>query len=458
MTVTSESRNHRACRDRSSKRRGFLTVLTAFLLVVMLGFVSLAVDTALMVHTHATMQSACDAAALAAAQEINVAVLEAGESGGSADVDANSIAVAEARAMAADVAARNGVFVDPDDDVTFGKRSYNASTGEWPISWGTEPYNVVRVAARRDQQDTTEPDGRLPLAFGWAVGMPSAELTASASAFVEARDLVMVLDFSGSMNDDSELKSIGSLGRDAVEDNLEDIFNALGPPSVGTLPFDPEYLRVAGDPPSNNSQPQIHVTWKKDTIYVESTKDLSNVVLKFSNGYTQKFDGLTGTTGTFSGTSWLSGKTIVTCWVKSGSNSSGDGPGYGERFDDTINNVLDAYGLDNISYPYDSGSWYDVIDYCRDSSKVEDAGYEHMYGSMLWMNYLLEKKARHSNTADLWKTPHYPFHAMKNGATLFCDFLADLDFGDELGLVSYATTSRVESALDEDGAYVRSGQ
>ena len=67
------------------------------------------------------------------------------------------------------------------------------------------------------------------------------------------------------------------------------------------------------------------------SVYVTSTKDLSNVVLEFEDGAHQKFEPLKGYSGTFAGTGEHSGKTIVGVWIKSGSFLSGDGPGYGER-------------------------------------------------------------------------------------------------------------------------------
>ena len=73
------------------------------------------------------MQNACDAASLAAAQEITAAVYAAGQGQGSAKIDANSIAVTQATAMAQQVAAANGVYVDPASDVRFGKRVYDAA-------------------------------------------------------------------------------------------------------------------------------------------------------------------------------------------------------------------------------------------------------------------------------------------------------------------------------------------
>ncbi len=70
------------------------------------------------------------------------------------------------------------------------------------------------------------------------------------------------------------------------------------------------------------------------SVYVTSTKDLSNVVLHFEDGTHQKFDGLTGYTGTFSGTGENADKVVIGVWIKSGSYLSGDGPGYGEYLAD----------------------------------------------------------------------------------------------------------------------------
>ncbi|MBW3657199.1 MAG: hypothetical protein KY457_01070, partial [Actinobacteria bacterium] len=78
---------------------------------------------------------------------------------------------------------------------------------------------------------------------------------------------------------------------------------------------------------------EIDVVFSCTEVSVTSTKDLSNVVLVFEDGSTQKLDGLSGQKGTFSGTGQNAGKTITTVYVKSGSNASGEGPGYGERFD-----------------------------------------------------------------------------------------------------------------------------
>jgi Flp pilus assembly protein TadG len=206
-------------------RRGVIVVLTGFALIAIFAFVALSVDTGRMVLTETEMQNACDASVLAAAQEINAAVYAAGQGQGSANIDANSIAIAAARQMAARVAEENDVYVNPDTDVRFGRRKYNEATNSWPIEWGADPYNVVQVTARRTDADTSKPDGELPLAFGWAVGRDQVPLQTSATAFIEARDLVVVIDVSASMNDDSSL--VSNLSSTEVNGLLDAMWNDL---------------------------------------------------------------------------------------------------------------------------------------------------------------------------------------------------------------------------------------
>lgn len=432
-----------------NRRSGIVAVLSALLLVVLFGFVAMGVDTGRMTLTKTRLQNAVDAAALAAAQEITNAVTEAGANGTAVDI--STLVVAQARQVASEIAAANGVWIDPERDVRFGRRSYDAAADRWPITWEAEPYNVVQVIARRDDPDTTQPDGRLRLSFGWAVGMSSVELSARSTAFVEARDLVLVLDYSGSMNDDSTFTAFNSLGQQAVEQNMEEIWNALGPPPCGTLPFEPQYLTVEGIDPQTAQEPKIYVTFKYDRIEVQATHNLSQVILVRKDGQWVTFDNLSqGASGAFAS----SGKELAACYVQCGAAHIGDGSGYGERFDNSYDNVRKAFGLDGLAYPYASGSWNNLIGHCRGDSDVRRAGYRHMYGGLIMVDYLLDKKPNSHKTYDLYKTPHYPFHAVKNGASLFLDFLEDLQFADEVGLVTYDSTSRIETGLDEPNATV----
>jgi hypothetical protein len=167
--------------------------------------------------------------------------------------------------------------------------------------------------------------------------------------------------------------------------------------------------------------------------------------LYYTNGSYQTFTVSSGNSGTFSG----GGNVIDHCRVKSGAQTSG------EQFYDNAAAVKSAYGLG--SYPYDSGSWDEFISYCRSDSQVNGAGYRHKYGKLNFINYLHTKKPKYSQTNELWKTPHYPFHAMKNGATRFCEFLQDLGFGDEVGLVNYATSAMIETSMNQNGVSVDLG-
>jgi large repetitive protein len=91
---------------------------------------------------------------------------------------------------------------------------------------------------------------------------------------------------------------------------------------------------------SQNCMPIITTVYSNGhkTVSVTSNFNLNNVVLKFHDNTTQQFNSLTGKSRTFSGTGANSDKCIVGVWVKSGCNSSNDGPNYGEYFANTAYN------------------------------------------------------------------------------------------------------------------------
>lgn len=82
----------------------------------------------------------------------------------------------------------------------------------------------------------------------------------------------------------------------------------------------------------NNGKADVLPTFNGTSVTVKASADLSNAVLKFADGLTQKFDGLSGTSKTFTGTGAYAGKTIAGVWVKTGPNQSGDSPGYGTYY------------------------------------------------------------------------------------------------------------------------------
>ena len=371
-------------RRREARRpRGVIVVVTGFCLVAVFAFVALSVDTSRMALTETRMQNAVDAAALAAAEEITAAIYVAGSESGAPTIDSNSAAIAAAREMAANVAEANGIFVDANADVQFGKRGYDEATGEWPIVWGTAPYNVVRVTARKTNPDVTAADGELPLAFGWAVGRSQVPLQTSATAFVEARDVVVVIDVSASMNDDSSLDSTLSSSEVAVL--LDGIWDSL---------------RTA------------------DPKWPSTTRS------KFpATGF--------GSINSYNGT-YVSSTSTSTIRSTLGLNANDAGgarlhpyPQAGRNSDGTPKNKPSNSTSDTL--------WNGYIDYVKGLS----GSYNKKYGYRTLMSYLQQHRYDTSQSEDLWRTPHYPYHAVKGGNSLFLEFLNDLEFGDEVGLVAY---------------------
>lgn len=363
-----------------SQRRGVIVVLTGFLLVVLFAFMALSVDTGRIVMTQTKMQNACDAASLAASQEINQAVYAAGQGQGSATIDANSVAVTAAKAMAAQVAEANGVFIDPAKDVKFGNRAYK--NGSWSVQWDASPYNVVQVGARRTESDLTASDGQLPLAFGWAVGRKSVPLQTTSSAFVQTRDMVLVLDFSASMNDDSSLvSSLASAEVNAALDGMWDALQAADPKWPGTT--------TSKFPSTGFGNINSYAG-----TYVASTNTstiLSTLQLNTNVGGHRKFP-----------------------FPQAGRNA--DGSPKNKPSDSTSDSL-----------------WTGYINYVKGLKGT----YKQKYGYRTLMDYFQEKLFDRDSTEDLWRTPHYPVQALKDGTSLFCQFLTDLNFGDEVGLVVY---------------------
>lgn len=378
------------------QRRGVIVVLTAFLLTVLFAFLALSVDTGRVVLTETQMQNAADAASLAASQEIQAAVHSAGQGVGSATIDANSIAVEAAREMAAQVAEANGVYIDPANDVQFGKRIYNPSGGDWNVQWGGAPYNVVKVMARRTGSDTGAPDGEFPLAFGWAIGKDSVPIEVSSTAFTEARDLVLVLDWSASMNDDSSFNS--SLSTSTVETLLDGMWDAL-------RQADPKWPGTSTSKFPETGFGQVNSYYG---TYVSSTTN----------------------------------STILSTLGLNQNNADGSRkypfPQAGRS----------ASGLPK-SKPSNSTSdslWDGYITWVKNHS---NATYKKRYGYRTLMDYLQQNREDRSESEDLWRTPHYPFTANVKGATMFLNFLEDLDFGDEVGLVGYGQWAVKETSIND---------
>ena len=506
--------------DESTTRRGAFLVLSAFCLTGCLAFVSLAVDIAFLNLTKQQMQNGVDSAALAAAQEITAAVNTAPPG----TVDVTQYARDQARLVAANVAELNGVYVNSQIDVKFGKRYFDDTTQKFEVEWDVSPSNVVKVIARRDQEDHTAQDGKVRLFFAAVTGDRYAKLKAEAVAYVESRDIVVVHDFSRSMNFDSYYtnETNARLSDAQVEANMALVWSDLQMPNTGTLTFAPQFLTV--DETSNGVS--ASVTFKYDDLTVTSDGDIEEVRVQYDNNNYQTFSNLSGNSVNINGyrnidTAWVTARgpnsnapvTVTNQGIsvtfsgdrKSASisspdrirllnvgftNNSTDDVSYGSngpynanysswkeidymyletwdgrsywyyfnapnggnaaelRFDDTNTAVKNAFGLTG-NYPYPYGSWDSFINHARSYSEFSSRGYRETYGGLTLVNYIMREESGHWEKPDLWKTRHYPFHAIKEGHMLLCDFLEDLGFDDHIGMVSYDTYHRKEMVLNE---------
>jgi hypothetical protein len=188
-------------------------VLAAILMAILLGMLAFSLDMGYIVMARTEIQRSVDSGALAAAGHLG-----------------EGIPVAEATAV--QYVQDNLVTGDPvpggEITVEFGQWDDVSRT----FTLNSDTPGAVRVFSRQPNR---------PLFFGRIFGQNSFSVAADAVATYRPRDIVVVLDYSASMNDDSELKHINKLGRTAIEANLLQIYNELGSPTFGSLQWTPVY-------------------------------------------------------------------------------------------------------------------------------------------------------------------------------------------------------------------------
>ncbi|MEQ9409210.1 MAG: VWA domain-containing protein [Fuerstiella sp.] len=478
------------------RRKGVFFVLAIVSLMAAMTFVGMSVDLGMITVTKTRMQSAADAAALAAVQEIVVGIREAGEQGVTELQAVQAIAAAAARDMAEDVVTMNGFYIDPNRDVTLGHRTLSSDGVTYTEVWGAPPYNMVKVTIRKTNSDPAAQDAKLPLIFAPVTGERAQALTADATAFIESRDIVAVLDYSGSMAFDSLFRweTVNRMGKDAIEDNLDDIWDSLVASDVrfSDDPDTPKFpstgfgginsyqgvyisssstssvfdqLNLGGDEESGDGV-RFYDYDNYGTLLVElgpgtyNLNDLPGNVDDDINSFRVP-DGYTVTLWDFANAGgWSYGP--VTSDVPSMGGYSNDAewvvitstesapdqfvpfPQEGKHSNGSLKGKPSESSSENM--------WRDYIYYVMTDSELNSQGYRRRYGYRTLMHYLIEQRKSNSQSEDLWRAPVYPHHAMKEGVTMLATFLDNLGYGDQLGLVTYATNSRIETGIDEDGA------
>jgi len=182
-------------RQQGRNRRGAMMVLIAIMLIGFMVAVAFSVDIAQMHLSRTELRAATDAASKAAAQEL---------------ADTLDINAAIARGQA--IAARNTVNGDPllldPADFTFG-RSAELASGKFDFSAGGRPMNSVLVNGRRTFGSRSGP---VPLFFGNIFGVQFFEPISNATATYIERDIVLVVDRSGSMRGQKFRDLVNAIG------------------------------------------------------------------------------------------------------------------------------------------------------------------------------------------------------------------------------------------------------
>ncbi|MEZ6132572.1 MAG: pilus assembly protein TadG-related protein [Planctomycetaceae bacterium] len=450
------------------RRKGVFFVLAIISLVAAMTFVGMSVDLGMITLTRTRMQSAADAAALGAAQEIVVGVRAAGNQGVTELSLVQAMAAQAARDMADSIVTLNGFYIDPAVDVQLGTRKLGADGSTFVETWNTPPYNMVKVTIRRTNADLTAPDAKLPLIFAPVVGERAQSITTEATAFIESRDIVAVLDYSGSMAFDSLFRSdtVNRMGQSAVEDSLDEIWDALVASNVD-FSNEPSAVKF----PSTglgliNSYDGTYISSSNtDTIFDElQLGGTPAVVANYWDNWTP------GSNDSFSTTQdgWK--------WKKYSSGTLKRKPASGGSWttvsDETFPGYFASYevspGTPYVPFPQEGKSggtrngkpsasesetrWKDYISFAKNN--LSSYGYQKKYGYRTLMHYLIDQRKSNNQSEDLWRAPVYPHHAMKEGMTMLSTFLDNLGYGDQLGLVTYATDARIETGLWDDGADV----
>jgi Mg-chelatase subunit ChlD len=219
-----------------NQEKGQVMILFAAVLPIFIGITSMSVEVGMMYYAKNQLQITADASALAAVQELI----------------ANDPVGARNRAMAmaaSNTVTGNSIALDPATDIEFGRWA----NGQF-VPDGVNA-DAVRVTARRTSQSA---NGALPLYFAPLLGFNEVDITATAVAKLANIDLMLVLDRSGSMDDDTVYQNgvpvNGIQPMDALRvaaksfiDDLKQGFDNVGIVSYSRSSSSPIDLRITSD-------------------------------------------------------------------------------------------------------------------------------------------------------------------------------------------------------------------
>lgn len=438
----------RLIRRGSRQRRAGVVVQMALGVTFMMGFAALSVDVSKLYVAKTELQRAADSAAMAAATWLSR----------SDDPDMEQ----KLREAAEYYAERNSVLgvragLDFASDVVLGHAVLNDLEGRYEFQPELRPYDAVRVTVRRSEGSSAGP---IELGLARLFGRSKKDLEAQATAMIVPRDVAVVIDLSGSMDYDSQMRYYNRT--DGGYSNARDVWCALdGPePSRPYIPgaeTETEYADdtgptigvmsqwghplVGGYSPS--SDPGL---WYIRKTYSQSsnTAIINSLTLRGYNS-AERSAITSGSRDSSNNSHWQRRCGVMlglASWRsgKSGGFSGGNG-----------DDVLDAGEVSWIPLPsyWVGGSWTGLIDWVQ--SGPTHSAFRYRYGLKTYTDYLLQARRQYNQTNNLWATPELPITAVKDAVQTFVDVIASEQ--DNLDLVSlqvFATTARQEIALTHD--------
>ena len=196
----------------AKRRRGAMMILILIMLIGFLVTVAFSVDIALMHLSRTELRTATDAASKAAAQEL-------------ASTQDEGLAIARGKEIAALNLVNNDPLLLSNSNFEFGNSSESVS-GQFVFDENAIPTNSVRVQGRRTADSLSGP---IPLFFGNILGLEFFEPEIQAAAAFIERDVVLVVDRSGSMRGAkfADLRSAIDVFVDTLDDTSVNEFVGL---------------------------------------------------------------------------------------------------------------------------------------------------------------------------------------------------------------------------------------
>ncbi len=424
------------------RRRASVAVLLWIMFPIIMGVAALTIDLGVIYNTRADLQRAADAAAFAAAAALSEATFA---------VDPLEVARQEAIKMAeANPVLGRRVTLRAQTDVIFGRGNYDPVTNTYNFVPSERLPDAVRIIVRQEEGSVNGPTGLL---FAGVFGKSATDISASATAAIMPRDIVITADISGSLRFDSRL-------RDYLTKTVNnfDVWDALpggGDEMGGTwapdeLPADPDQAAGPGwgyfkqlfygdDPAMSGYVPPadpglIHLrrssTWNEPDLegYL---RDLGyngaeiNAIRKpyYESYYNNRVAVALGLVY------WNSG-IPGGLWEQRGVDADDAGNG---------NNAIGSGELEplerifNNSLNSSKNIWRDYTNYMR-----YHPTFRHRFGLKTFVDYLVEKRATPSQTPEFADTPLQPLQALKDAIGFMAELLTERETTDQMSLTTYS--------------------